>query len=81
MKLIELLKEAHGGHFSCKEGDRDFSDVLRLLNTKGDGMFKNVIRTVTTPRDGEIGRCTAIEIKDGLSSFGHIALEQLPDNV
>jgi hypothetical protein len=81
MKLMELLKEARGEDFSCKEGDRDFNDVLRLLDTKGDGLFKEVIRTVTTPQDGEMGRCTAIHIKGGLSSFGYIALQQLPDNV
>ncbi|MBN6102107.1 hypothetical protein JR064_08010 [Xanthomonas sp. CFBP 8703] len=77
MELIDLLKAAQSGVCAYKEGDKDFNDVIRILDNEGNGLFKNPIRTITTERNGELGRCTAIELKGGLNTFGLMALEKL----
>jgi hypothetical protein len=76
MELIDLLRAAHSGDFSCKEGDKNFNDVIRIMDSEGSGLFNSQIRTITTERDGEIGRCTAVELKGGLNTFGLMELKK-----
>lgn len=77
MELIDLLKAAQAGDYSCKEGDKNFNDVIQIMDSEGSGLFHSQIRTITTERNGEIGRCTAVELKGGLNTFGLMELKKL----
>jgi hypothetical protein len=76
MKLIDLLKAAHAGSLSYREGDEHFPEVIRILDNEGSGFFNSPVRTITTVRDGEIGRCTMVTVS-GLTYTGQILLESL----
>jgi hypothetical protein len=74
MKLVDLLKAAHTGSFSSREGDEHFHEVIRILDNEGCGLFDSPVRTIITIKDGEIGRCTQVALS-GLSYSGQILLE------
>lgn len=76
MKLLDLLTAAQGGTRAFHEGDQHFSDIIRILDDEGSGVLEALVRTITTERDGEIGRCTAVNF-DGLSRNGRQLLKDL----